>query len=66
MPTKGHLEAAGGAGLHRILPRLEAEVKHMNEKGIQYKVFALGTGFTGTGFTGDTLERAASDGPIAL
>ena len=38
----------------------------MNEKGIQYKVFALGTGFTGTSFTGDTLKRAASDGPIAL
>ena len=38
----------------------------MNEKGIQYKVFALGTGFTGTGFTGDTLKRAASDCPIVL
>ena len=34
--------------------------------GIQYKVFALGTGFTGTSFTGDALKRAASDGPIAL
>jgi hypothetical protein len=49
LPTKGHM----GAGQ-------QAEVKHMNEKGIQYKVLALGTGFTGTGFTGDTLKRAAS------
>ena len=38
----------------------------MNERGIRYKVFALGTGFVGTGFTGDALVRAASDGPIAL
>ena len=44
----------------------QAEVKHMNEKRIKYKVFALGTGFAGTGFTGDALKRAASDAPIAL
>ena len=55
LPAKGHMEAGQ-----------QAEVKHMNEKGIKYKVFALGTGFAGTGFTGDALKRAASDGPIVL
>jgi len=53
-------------GCDRLGAGQQAEVKHMNERGIRYKVFALGTGFVGTGFTGDALVRAASDGPIAL
>jgi len=49
----------------------QAEVKHMNEKGIQYhKVFALSTGFACAprrGFkTNDALKKAASDGPIEM
>ena len=61
-----HLSPLWGEQKYRLGAGQQAEVKHMNEKGIQYKVFALGTGFAGTGFTGDTLKRAASDGPIAL
>ena len=61
-----HASPLWGEQKYRLGAGQQAEVKHMNEKGIQYKVFALGTGFTGTGFTGDALKRAASDGPIAL
>ena len=61
-----HLSPLWGEQKYRLGAGQQAEVKHMNEKGIQYKVFALGTGFTGTGFTGDALKRAASDGPIVL
>ena len=62
-----HVSPLWGEQKFRLGAGQQAEVKHMNEKGIQYKVFALGTGFVGTGFTGDALKRAASDlGPIAL
>ena len=61
-----HISPLWGEQKYRLGAGQQAEVKHMNEKGIQYKVFALGTGFTGTGFTGDALKRAASDGPIVL
>eukprot|EP00964_Phaeocystis_antarctica_P030594 scaffold17294_cov78-Phaeocystis_antarctica.AAC.1 len=61
-----HVSPLWGEQKYRLGGGQQAEVKHMNEKGIQYKVFALGTGFTGTSFTGDALKRAASDGPVAL
>jgi len=61
-----HVSPLWGEQKYRLGAGQQAEVKHMNERGIRYKVFALGTGFVGTGFTGDSLVRAASDGPIAL
>eukprot|EP00964_Phaeocystis_antarctica_P088307 scaffold56194_cov73-Phaeocystis_antarctica.AAC.2 len=61
-----HVSPLWGEQKYRLGAGQQAEVKHMNEKGIQYKVFALGTGFTGTSFIGDALKRAASEGPIAL
>ena len=61
-----HVSPLWGEQKYRLGAGQQAEVKHMNERGIRYKVFALGTGFVGTGFTGDALVRAASDGPIAL
>ena len=61
-----HLSPMWGEQKYRLGGGQQAEVKHMNKKGIRYKVFALGTGFAGTGFTGDALKRGASDGPIAL
>ena len=61
-----HVSPLWGEQKYRLGAGQQAEVKHMNERGIRYKVFALGTGFTGTSFTGDALKRAASDGPIAL
>ena len=61
-----HVSPLWGEQKYRLGAGQLAEVKHMNKRGIRYKLFALGTGFTGTGFTGDALVRAASDGPIAL
>ena len=61
-----HISPLWGEQKFRLGAGQQAEVKHMNERGIQYKVFALGTGFAGTGFTGDALKRAASHGFIAL
>jgi hypothetical protein len=61
-----HVSPLWGEQKYRLGGGQLAEVKHMNKRGIRYKLFALGTGFTGTGFTGDALVRAASDGPIAL
>ena len=61
-----HASPLWGEQKYRLGAGQQAEVKHMNERGIQYKVFALGTGFAGTGFTGDALKRAASHGFIAL
>ena len=61
-----HASPLWGEQKYRLGAGQQAEVQHMNEKGIKYKVFALGTGFAGTGFTGDALKKGASDGPIAL
>mmetsp|Transcript_6485 Transcript_6485/g.16022 ORF Transcript_6485/g.16022 Transcript_6485/m.16022 type:complete len:119 (+) Transcript_6485:1-357(+) len=61
-----HVSPLWGEQKYRLGAGQQAEVKHMNERGIRYKVFALCTGFVGTGFTGDALVGAASDGPIAL
>ena len=61
-----HVSPLWGVQKYRLGAGQQAEVKHMNERGMRYKLFALGTGFTGTAFTGDALLRAASDGPIAL
>ena len=61
-----HVSPLWGEQKYRLGAGQQAEVKHMNERGIRYKVFALGTGFVGTGFAGDALVRAASDGPISI
>ena len=65
-PVQAYQSVVGRAEVSAGGRTTQAEVKHMNEKRIKYKVFALGTGFAGTGFTGDALKRAASDAPIAL